>query len=170
MAVIIKGDGGLNANVDSNHNLNINAPMDCTQSGVIVTASEVHNGATGSSRLVRQTDISPDYRTRVGMDTPLWNDVFSHTQFNTSKYIGVESTMTKVLNGGRLAFNGGNSVASGAVARVQTWRSFPLYLSYALYADFEILFTQAPVTNNVCEFGLGYASGITTPTDGIFFR
>jgi len=172
MSVLIKGaTSGLNADVDQNECLMVNHPLDPQTSGIVVAAGEVHGGSTGASRICRTLDVSPDYRLRVGMDSLLWSDVFNHTQFNISKYIGIESTMTKALTGnGRLAFNNGNSVASGASAIVKTWRTFPLYLSYATYVDMEVLFTQAPTSNNVCEWGLGYAAGITAPTDGVFFR
>lgn len=141
-----------------------------TNAGFATMAGEVHDGSVGVARLSRPIDVSPDYRTRVGTDSILWHDVFNHGQFNASKYGKTESTMTAALSGGRLAFNSGNSVATSVVARVQTYRTFPLFLSYGLYFDGEILFTQDPVPNNVCEFGLGYATASATPTDGVFFR
>lgn len=163
----------LNANgtiVSSSNPMPTNNPQDVLVAGFTATGGEVHDGDTGAPRLVRPTDVSPDFRTRIGTDSLLWRDTFNHAQFNVSKYIGVESTMTKAIAGGKLSLNAGNSLASGAVARVQTFRTFPLFLSYALYVDMELDFSQTPVTNNVCEFGLGLASGITTPTDGAFFR
>lgn len=158
------------AEVDENSSLLVNAPLDESKSGILAIAAESHNGDTGAARLVRSAEISPDYRLRVGLDSPLWNDVFSHTVLNTSKYAGVTSTATIALAGGKMTLNAGNSVASGAVARVQTFRTFPLYLSYALYADFEVSITQPPVLNNVIEVGMGYAATTAKPTDGVFFR
>jgi hypothetical protein len=78
--------------------------------------------------------------------------------------------MTVIPAGGRLSFNNGNALASGNVARVQTYRTFPMYLSYPLYWESEQMFTQDPVAENVCEFGLGYATGVAQPTDGVYFR
>lgn len=170
MSVILKGNNGNNVNADSNNNLNINAPLNAVQSGNMCMASESHDGSVGVGRLVRTTEVSPDFRLRVGMDGLFWADTFNHGQFNVSKYKGVDTTMTKAMVGGRLALNSGNALASGNATQVQTWRTFPLHLSYGLYADYEILFTQDPVANNVCEFGLGYCTGVATPTDGIFFR
>lgn len=158
------------AEVDTNSSLLVNAPLDESKSGILAIAAELHNGEVGAARLVRSAEISPDYRLRVGVDTPLWNDVFNHTVLNTSKYAGVTSTATIALAGGKMTLNAGNSVASGAVARVQTFRTFPLYLSYALYADFEVSITQPAVLNNVIEVGLGYAATTAAPTDGVFFR
>ena len=42
--------------------------------------------------------------------------------------------------------------------------------SGALYFDMHLAFAQLPIANTVCEFGLGFASGVTAPTDGNFFR
>lgn len=158
------------AEVNASNELKINAPLDESKSGIIAIAAESHNGSAGAARLVRSAEVSPDYRLRVGVDSPLWNDVFNHTVLNTSKYVGVTNVATIALAGGKMTLNAGSSVASGSVARVQTFRTFPLYLSYALYADFQVSITQPPVLSNVIEIGLGYATTTTAPTDGIFFR
>lgn len=171
MSINIKGyPSGNVADVDSNHAMLVNLSKALSEAGYSISSGEPHDGATGAPRLIRAVDLSPDFRTRVGVDSLLWHDVFNHTQLNLSKYLGAETTMTKALAGGRLSFNNGNSLAAGAVARVQTFRTFTLYLSYALYIEFELMFTQAPVANNFCEFGLGFATATTTPTDGVFFR
>jgi len=170
MSVVIKGLNDNSVYADVNHNLYVNTPTDSDNSGFVNVSAESHDGVVGAARLTRAMEVSPDYRLRMGEDSLMWSDVFSHGQFNVSKYKGVDTTMTKALTGGRLALNSGNAVASGNATYVQTWRTFPLYLSYSVYADFEILFSQDPVANNVCEFGLGYATGVAVPTDGVFFR
>lgn len=158
---------GLGVNTD--HEMKVSLSQDSDKAGYAIGNSEV-NGSDGVGRITRPDDSSIDYRKRVGVDSLLFDDTFNHAVLNTSKYIGVTSTATIVLGSGRMAFNAGSSLASGAVARVQTFKTFPLYLSYALYVDMEALFIQPPTQNNVCEFGLGYATTTTTPTDGIFFR
>lgn len=166
----IQGASGNPVESDAQGNLFTNLPIDPSLAGAACVAAEVHNGELGATRLVRPLDASVDFRTRVGVDSLLWNDIFNHAILNTSKYAGITSTMTIVLGGGRMAFNAGNAVASGNVARVQTFKTFPLFLSYPLYVDYEVLFTQDPVQNAVCEFGLGYAATTAAPTDGVFFR
>lgn len=159
------------AEVDSANNLRVNLRTDDPDSaGYAVASGEVTDGSSGVARTVRPHDVSPDYRLRVGLDSVLWNDVLSHAVFNTSRYLGVTSTMTITQTGGRFVFNGGSSTASGAVSRMQTYRSFPVIGTYPIYVDMWIGFAAAPQTNNVCEFGLGIASGTTAPTDGVFFR
>lgn len=170
MAIEIRGNGGEIAEVNSDHEVLVALTGDPDKTGFAAAAAEVHSGDAGAPRLVRELDASPDYRLRVGMDGLYWADVFNHGQFNISKYKGVDTTMTKAMAGGRLALNSGNATASGNATQVQTWKTFPLHLSYGLYWDAELLFTQDPVANNVCEAGMGYATGVATPTDGAFFR
>lgn len=170
MAVEIRGSNSNLANVTVENELSTALTLNADKAGFAIMAAESHNGEVGAPRLVREAEVSPDYRLRTGVDTLLWSDTFNHAQFNTSKYQGVTSTATLTIAGGRMVFNGGNSVASGAVARATTYRPFPLYLSYALYVDFELAFIQDPVQNNVGEFGLFYAATTAAPTDGVYFR
>jgi hypothetical protein len=138
--------------------------------GYAVAEGEITDGVVGVARLCRPLDVSPDYRLRVGVDTLLWQDVFNHGVFNTKRYIGVTSTQTITFSSGRMTFNGGSSVASAAVSRVQTLKTFNVLGTYPLYHDMWVGFSTTPQTNNVCEFGLGIATGTAAPTDGVFFR
>jgi len=166
---IIGNSSGNIAEVNSDNEIKVALSKDADKAGYSISTNEV-NGVDGIGTVTRADDASIDYRKRVGVDSLLFDDTFNHAVLNTSKYQGITSTATIVLGSGRMAFNAGNSTASGAVARVQSYKTFPLYLSYALYVDMAVLFTQPPVQNNVCEFGLGYATTTTTPTDGVFFR
>lgn len=170
MSIETKGYSGNILDVNAQREALVALTLDAQKAGIAAAGAVVHSGGTGAERLVREADASPDYRLRVGLDTPLWNDVFNHTQMNLSKYKCVTSTMTAALAGGGLTLNNGNSVAAAAVANIRTYRTFPLFLSYAVYTDIELLFTQDPTIDNVNEFGMFYASGTATPTDGVFFR
>lgn len=171
MSVIIKsGFGTDTANVTANNELKIAPTTDIALPGYVATVCEVHDGAAGVARLSRPMDITTDFRTRIGVDNLLFQDSFTHTIFNTSVYQGVVATMTTAFSGAHLVFNSGNSVASAAVARVQTYKSFPMYGTYPLYIEFWARFSTAPQTNNVAELGIGIATGTATPTDGIYFK
>jgi hypothetical protein len=171
MSVIIKSGSSADlAGVDANNNLKVNTPTDIDQAGYSAAIGEVHDGSSGLARFSRALDVSDDYRLRVGVDSLMWQDNFTHTTFNTSTYAGTTSTMTVALSGGYMVMNSGNSVASGAVARVQTYKTFPMFGTYPLYVEFWARFSTAPQTNNVAELGLGLASGTTTPTDGVYFK
>ncbi|TXH14231.1 MAG: hypothetical protein E6R03_09755 [Hyphomicrobiaceae bacterium] len=155
---------------DGNDNARVNLPMTLAHSGYAVIAGESHDGATGEARLVRTARVSTDGRLRVGVDAIYWQDTFNHAQQDTSAYQVVSATATTAMTGGYWVFNSGNSVASGAVARIQTYKTFPLNAFSSLEVGFRLRFAALPQTNNVCEFGLGFATTTTTPTDGVYFK
>jgi len=171
MSVILKsGDSADLASVDTNKRLKVNVPMVMSEAGYAVIAGESHDGAAGEPRLTRAAKVSTDGRLRVGVDNIYWADTFNHTVVDGSAYQCVTVTSTLAMTGGFLVFNSGNSVASGAVARAQTYKTFPLHPAGSLEVLFRLRFAINPIANNVCEAGLGFASGTTTPTDGVYFK
>jgi len=106
----------------------------------------------------------------VGVDNIYWADTFNHTVADGSAYQCITATATLAMTGGFLVFNAGNSVASAAVARVQTFKTFPLHPAGSLEVAFRQRFAINPIANNVCEFGLGFAATTATPTDGVYFK
>ncbi len=171
MSVILKsGDSVDLASVDTDKNLKVNLPKTLSQSGYAVMAGESHDGAEGEARLLRPVKISTDGRLRVGADSLYWQDTFNHAQVSLGAYQQVTATMTIALSGGYLVFNSGNSVASATHSRVQTYRTFPLNAFGSLEVGFRARFAIAAQTNNVAEMGLGFATGVATPTDGVYFK
>ena len=169
----VKIAGGVSnavAEVNSNKEILVALNQNYNKAGHVVMASEVNAEGNGVGRLVRPTDISTDYRLRVGLDSIVYQDTFSHGQVNVSKYKVVNTTATNALTGGKWVLNNGNSVTSGQGTQIQTWAYWKFALSACLYVDFSLSFAQVPQLNNVCEFGLGLASGVTAPTDGVMFR
>lgn len=170
MSVQIKGYTGPVAEVDSNNHLKVVNPMDPVKSGFSVIAGEIHDGLLGLPRRVRPVDVSRVFRLRTGSDSILWDDVFNHGVMNVSKYAVTTATMTVTLAGGYMNLNAGNSVTSGNVVRVQTYRTFARKPNAPLYFDTWLLSSTIPQQNFVWESGLGLASGITTPLDGVYFK
>lgn len=160
----------ITAPVDANGNVEVNLPLNKAQAGYAVLVGENHDGVTGAAALRRTAQVSTDNRLRVGIDSPYWQDTFNHAIQDTSKYIHVTSTATLAMTGGYLVFNAGNSLASGAVARVQTYRTFPLNAGSALQVQFRARFAIALQANNAGELGLGFAATTATPTDGVYFK
>lgn len=156
--------------LDANGNVEVNLPLNKDQAGYAVLVGENHNGVAGASVLRRTAQVSTDNRLRVGIDSPYWQDTFNHTIQDTSKYQHVTATATLAMTGGYLVFNAGNSVASAAVARVQTYRTFPLNAGAALQVQFRARFAIALQANNAGELGLGFAATTATPTDGVYFK
>ena len=171
MSIKIVGDTSGNVvEVDANKNLKATLPAVLSQGGYAVLAGESHDGSAGASVIRRAAGVSPGRRLRAGLDNILWSDTFNHTLLAAEAYQAVTSTMTLVVGGGVLSFNNGASVASAAVCRVQTYKTFPLLGSSALEASFRVRFTINAQTNNVAELGLGIAATTATPTDGAYFK
>ena len=171
MSVILKGGtSNVLADVDSNNNLKVNLPTVLSGAGYVLTAGEVDNGAITGTKIIRQMDVSQDYRLRTGIDKILWQDTYNHGVLNNSKYIGVTSVQTITIANGFLNLNAGNSVTATNVSRVQTFKTFSIFNTYPLYVDFKAKFSATLQANSVIEFGLGYATGVAAPTDGVFFR
>lgn len=171
MSIIIKsGDTADLASVDANKRLQVNLPLAVSEAGYSVIAGESHDGASGEPRLVRAAKVSTDGRLRVGVDNLYWADTFNHTVVDGSAYQCVTTTATLAMTGGFLVLNAGNSVAAAAVARVQTYKTFPLHPAGSLEVLFRLRFAINPIANNVCEFGLGFAATTATPTDGVYFK
>ncbi len=122
------------------------------------------------TRLYKELDASMDYRARVGVDTLVLNEPWPGSAINTSVWSTNLTTMTATVAASYLTLNAGLSTASGAVARVTTYRYFPIYVTFPGCFEARVMFSQAPVANNVCEWGLFIASGTSAPTDGAFFR
>lgn len=173
MSVIVKsGDSANLASVDANGNLAIVTPSVMNETGYMVMVGENHDGgATGLPDPVRRAmRVTPDGRLRTGIDQIQWEDTFNHTIIDTSAYQCVTATATLALSGGYWVFNSGNSVASAAVARVQTYRTFQLTASGTNEIVFRARFNVALQANSVVEMGLGFAATTATPTDGVYFK
>jgi hypothetical protein len=158
------------ARVDTNHDLGVALQPDEGEAGFAALTVESNPDGVGVGRRTRALEASADYRLRIGIDAFLFRDVFCHAQINTSKYKVVNTTMLNALSGGRWVLNSGSSVGSAVGTQVQSYATFSFGLSGCLYADFEAAITQDPQANNVIEFGLAQASGVTSPLDGVMFR
>lgn len=157
--------------VDSNNNLKIMFPTTLSAVGYTTVVSDVDDGDVTGTRLMRQTDISYDYRLRASYDKIVFQDIFAGQSVNTGRYIVVSSTMTTATSSGEgLILNSGNAIAASNVTRVQSYRSFSLYGTYPLVVDIKAKFSAIKQIGSVVEFGLGIASTTVIPTDGVFFR
>lgn len=162
----------INDPLDLNGNVQVNTPIILNDAGYMIIAGESHDGGgVGLPDPVRRTlRVTPDGRLRTGIDQVLWEDTFNHTIVDTSAYQCVTATATLAMTGGYLVFNAGNSVALGAVARVQTYRTFQLMASATNEIVFRARFNVALQANSNVEMGLGIAATTATPLDGIYFK
>ena len=171
---IVGTSSGNGAEVDSSNNVKVVTPAvgatGRALAGYVVPALASHDGTSGLAKLLRDPDISFDFRQRVGVDGLWFQDTFNYAAQNSSVWSSTVTTMTATYSGGFLILNGGSSVASGAVARQATYKHFPMFTTAPLYLEVDAVITQNPQTSNVLELGLFQASGTTAPTDGVLFR
>ena len=171
MSVTIKGGASVNlADVDSNANLKVNLPTTQSQAGFATIQTLQDAGSIIGSPSLDVPETSFNGRLKVGLATPIFNEYFQGANLNSAQWNSNVTTMTVTTAGGFLNLNAGASVASAAVARVQSYRQIPFSAIGVLNIEFLIQLAFTPVANNVTEWGVGYASGTTAPTDGIYFR
>jgi hypothetical protein len=184
MAVIDSGSNSAGkANVDANYNLQAvlpgNTATGVAQGGGTAAAgfaamlSEVDSGSVTGSRLVREPEVSQDYRVRVGMDTLLFSDTFNASAQNTSLWSYTFNTMTAAQPGaGTVNFGTVQGTTSAHGAFMRTFQHFPLFGTFPLAVEFHVgQFTAALTANEVWRMGLGLPAAATTaPTDGVWLE
>ena len=133
------GASGGVSEVDSNNNFNVNLPKVNSQAGLLGVGGIVHDGSSGSSRMIRSIDESYNRRLKSGSDTLLFYETFEYSSQNTAKW-------WQATSGGALIGYGTNSDAdlnstyvTGAIsAQMSTYRLFPQYeigLILEIYAN-----------------------------------
>jgi hypothetical protein len=157
-------------NGDANNNAKVNLPLVEVQAGFSAILSEVDAGSVTGDRRIKALEASADFRMRSGLDSLLLQDVFAGAAINSALWQTPVTTMTVTVANGFINLNAGLSTANAAVARCSSYRTFPLYKSYGVYWEANMQFSQQAQANNVCEWGLGIATGTAAPTDGAFFR
>jgi hypothetical protein len=158
------------AEINSANELQVDLTALSSSSGFVTLTTEVDAGAATGVRTVRNPEVSINKRLRVGVDGLLFQDVFSYAAQNSAVWANNLTTMTVTFATGFMSLNGGSSTASGAVARVSTYKFFPLINGAGLSLEIDAILTQVPQTNNVVELGCFQAAGTTAPTDGFLFR
>ena len=156
--------------VDTDGNAHVVLPTTEEQAGYAALTSVIDEGVVIGSRSVKAVEVSPDFRTRVAVDTPLFVQTFEGTIIPQANIQLNLTTMTAPMSGGFLQLNAGNATASGNAANFKTYRTFSLNAAAGLQAEIWARHANATATNAITEFGLGYASAVAAPTDGAFFR
>lgn len=158
------------ANVDSGFNLKVDLDDEDLTAGFCTMTSEVDDGTALGVRTMRSPEVTPDFRLRVGTDTPLLDLSFEGTNVATSIFSQALSGMTVAQAGGYFTLNSGNATAATNRAIIQTYRTVPLFGSFPTYAEFWLREANQNATNAISEWGVGYVSAVAAPTDGVMFR
>ena len=149
---------------------NITGAEDTGRVGGVRLFGEVDAGTVTGNAKLKAVEVTNDYRLRVGVDQTAFNELFPGAALNSTLWTAPVTTATVTVAGGFANLNAGASVASGAVARLTTYRNFPCYRSYTTYFEAGVQFSSLPVAGNVCEWGSFISTGVASPTDGVFFR
>jgi len=166
-------EGNTSGNVAEVNTLNeIKVALNTTNSNsgyaTITCASD--DGTITGTKLWVDPEGSEDNKLRVGVDSLQADESFPGAVLNSNMFNTNVTTFTVTVAGSNLNLNAGLSTASGGVARVQSYKYYPINAASETYFETKIKFTELPVTNNTCEWGMFIASGTTAPTDGVFFR
>lgn len=164
------GKANVGSNADAAYALSVNLPATDTAAGFASMVAENDDGTVLGTRYMKALEVSEDYRLRVGMDQSLFNMDFAGTTIAQAHLQQNLSTMTAAQASGFLTLNSGNATASGNAANIRTYRTFPIYGTFPLYVEHWIREGNPTATNAISEWGAGFVSGTSAPTDGVFFR
>ncbi len=164
------GKANVGNNTDAAYALSVNTPAEEASSGFVSLSSEIDDGTVTGSRYMKALELSEDFRLRVGIDVTMFNLDFAGTTIPQAHIQQNLTTMTAAQASGFLSLNSGNATASGNAANVRSYRTFPVYGTFPLYCEQWVREANHTATNAISEWGLGYVTGTSAPTDGVFFR
>lgn len=178
MSVILKGGASSDlVGVNTLKQLSVTTVTSISsQPGFVDVAGEVTDGTAPLSgmsavaRTSRRVGVTLSGRAMNSVDTTMFFDNFNHATLNANVYQGNDTTMTKAVSGGFLNLNSGNSITAAQGTQVRTYRTFGIYGDNTTYIEHWVQSSIAPQSNSVCEWGAFFSSGVTTPTDGVYFR
>lgn len=164
------GKANVGSNADAAYALSVNLPATDTSAGFASMVAENDDGTVTGTRYMKALELSEDFRLRTGEDQTMFNMDFAGTTIAQAHIQQNLSTMTAAQASGFLSLNSGNATASGNAANIRTYRTFPIYGTFPLYCELWIREGNPTATNAISEWGIGYVSGTSAPTDGVFFR
>lgn len=156
--------------VDTNGNMHVVTPTTESQAGFVSVTAENDAGAVTGSRLMRSIETTQDYRLRMGLDSTMFDLSFEGTVVAQDRLQQNLATMTGTQANGLYTLNSSSATTSGNNANIRTYRTFPLFGSFSTYCEMWAKNVNETASNSVTEWGLGYVSGTSAPTDGVFFR
>jgi hypothetical protein len=146
------------------------APASTGLTGLVGSTGAPSSSATTGRN--NRSYVGEDHGMQIAAKYLYWDDTFSYTAQNTSKYQFAATTQTVTQAGGYLNINAAAGNAANTNSGLKTFRTFPIFGKSELRINILAFLTQVPQANNLVEFGL-IACDLTTrvaPTDGVFFR
>lgn len=174
MAVIDSGSSTAGkANVSATYELQVVTPQSPDNAGVVVVYNENDDGTFSGAPYRKSSEVSPDYRQRVGIDSELFCDNFNALTQNTALWSYTFATLTAAQPGaGTVNFSTVQGTTSAHGAFMRSHQYFGLANTAPLAV--EVIcgqFTAALSSGEIWLMGLGLpTAAITRPTDGAWFR
>lgn len=160
------------AEVNATNQLQVGLGTDSSVNGILAATCRSDAGDFTGSPLDIDPEVDADFRVRVAQDRLDFQETFSGAALNSAQWSSTVTTMTTTVASAFMNLNPAASVATSAVARVQSYRTFCLAPGGALELDvpFQISAASIGIANTTWELGFFIASGITAPADGVFVR
>lgn len=160
--------GGLKINLDGEATVALT--QDSAKAGFSALVSEKGVYPNGD-RLMKELEVSEDYRLRAEGDNLWLADYPVGTAVNTRKFATVLTTQTITVGGARYELNASGITTVSTGSMIRSYKFVPFYKANATFVEFALNWTLAPVANWFAEWGVGLpSSAIAAPTDGVFFR
>lgn len=158
---IIGSTSGNIAEVDTSNQLKVALPT---------TAA-----AAGFAKAVFDDDIRPKIFSRfgtvsVGPRTLQFFDPVDGAQVNDNLWVRSTTTMTITQANGFISLNNGAITTSNTAAQITAIKQCQFINGYPLTVRFLVKTPNVAQTNATMEAGAFTSSGVTAPTDGVFFR
>lgn len=156
--------------VNTDHEIKASLTQTADKSGFVSLASEKGVLPSGD-RVMKELEVSEDYRLRVEGDNLWIADYPTGTAVNTRKFATVLTTQTLTVGGARYELNASNITTVSTGSMLRSYKFVPFYKANTSYCEFALNWTLAPVANWFAEWGFANpTSAIAAITDGVFFR
>lgn len=171
MAISIAGEvSGHKAEVNVDGEILAALATDVDRSGFVSLASEKGVLPNGT-RIMKELEVSEDYRLRVEADNLWISDYPTGAALNTSIWSAPVTTQTVTVGSNRYELNSSGITTINTGSMLKSWRTFPWFKANALYVEFALNWTASPVANWIAEWGyFNSSTAIAAITDGVYFQ
>ena len=167
---IKSGNSADYAAIDSNGFVAAKAGVSAAAGGFIVGDAESDPGSVLGIREQYAVEINSSRQFRVAYDNILFSENFPAAALNTAQWNTTATTMTVLVQSGFVQLNAGAGVAVNTNAQITSWKAVPFLGTSTTYTQFRAKVTGGELNYKVMEIGIGYATGIASPTDAVCFR
>ena len=158
------------ANVDDYYALTINPQSTKSNAGFISITNNRDAGLVTGKFFNKSSEVSPDLKFRIALNTIAYSLNFESTVHSRAHVSITAATMSFSQSNNYLTLNSADTTTANTSVVMRTWRTFPLFGSFSTELHIIAKEVNTGATNVISEWGLGYATTTSAPTDGIFFR